>query len=62
MAACATPMRGKLDVKLPPKGQHDPCGLLALTTVGGTNVSAEILCLWHWTLKHGQADLKLPVT
>jgi hypothetical protein len=61
MAACTKPMRGKTDTKFPPVGQHDPCGLLALTSVGGASVAAEGLCLWHWVLKHGQVDLKQPV-
>ena len=61
MATCTKPARGKTDLKLPPIQQHDPCGLLALTSVGGVNVAAEGLCLWHWTLKNGQKALILPV-
>jgi len=62
MATCTTPERGKTDTKLLPIGQHDPCGLPALNTVGGSSVVAESLCLWHWTLKHGQNALVLPIT
>jgi hypothetical protein len=61
MATCTKPMRGKTDVKLPPKGQHDPCALLALTSVGGVNVAVEGLCLMHWMLKNGQQALIQPV-
>ncbi len=60
MAACTKPVRGKTDAKLPPIQQHDPCGLLALTSVGGSSVAAEGLCLWHWLLKHGKNDLTPP--
>ena len=62
MATCAATARGHNDTKLLPIQQHDPCGLTALNTVGGSSVVAEALCLWHWTLKHGQKDLILPVT
>jgi len=42
------------------KGIH-PCGLVALTSVGGVNVAAEALCFLHWTMKHGHKDVVLPV-
>jgi len=61
MATCTKPARGATDTKLPPIQQHNPCGLLALTSVGGVDVSAETLCRGHWVLKHGYADLKAPV-
>jgi hypothetical protein len=38
-----------------------PCGRKIVTSVGGVDVSAESLCLPHWQLKHGAADLKPPV-
>ena len=40
---------------------NDPCAKKAVTSVGGVNVSAEALCLLHWELKHGHADLKAPI-
>jgi hypothetical protein len=58
---CVTPMRGKTDLKFPPFGQKDPCGLPIVTSIGGTNVSAENLCLWHQTLKRGAGAMKAPV-
>lgn len=58
---CVVPMRGKLDTKFPPVGQKDPCGLPVVTSVGGVNVSAQNLCLFHLGLKRGQADMAAPV-
>jgi hypothetical protein len=40
---------------------EDACGKPIARSVGGVNVSAERLCLMHWTLKHGHADLKAPI-
>ena len=62
MATCTKPARGAADTKLLPIQQHNPCGLVALNTVAGVSVVAETLCLWHWTLKHGQHDLIGPIT
>jgi hypothetical protein len=60
---CVAPARGKNDVKLPfkPGTQHDPCAAKIVTSVGGTNVSAQNLCLWHLTMKLGQAAMLAPV-
>jgi len=42
--------------------QNNPCGVPALSTVGGVSVAAENLCLAHWAAKHGLSDLKTPIT
>lgn len=51
---CAAPSRDNLNVQ-------GPCAKKAVTSVAGVNVSAENLCVFHWTAKHGQLDLKAPV-
>jgi len=48
--------------KLHYKKDINPCGLVALNTVNGVDVSAETLCLLHWTFKHGQKDLVGTIT
>lgn len=60
---CAATPRGFTDTKLPWSDviQNNPCGMKALTSVGGANVAAENLCLPHWAVKHGQRDLKAPL-
>lgn len=35
---------------------NSPCGLKALTSVNGVNVTAENLCMFHWIFKHGALD------
>ena len=61
--ACAAHPRGYGDVQLPPLTAitNDPCGVPALSTVGGANVAAENLCLGHWQVKHGLQDLRTPI-
>jgi hypothetical protein len=60
---CAATPRGFTDTKLPWNDviQNNPCGLKAVTSVGGVNVAAENLCPLHWQLKHGQQDWKPPI-
>lgn len=41
---------------------NNPCGRPIAATVNGVDVSAESLCLFHWGLKHGLADVKGAVT
>jgi len=41
---------------------NNPCGVPALSTVGGVSVAAENLCLGHWAQKHSLSDLKTPIT
>ena len=52
---CVAPVKGNLGVTPP------YCGLPTVTSIGGQNVSADNLCLFHVTLKRGQADMKPPV-
>lgn len=60
---CVAPARGKTDTKLPIRTgwQHDPCGLGIVTSIGGTDVTAQNLCLFHQTLKRGQSGMTAPV-
>jgi hypothetical protein len=60
---CSAPMRGKLDTYNPPKAgtQKDPCGLPIVSTLGGVNVAAQNLCVFHMGLKRGQADMPAPI-
>ena len=58
---CSAPARGKLGAAEPPPGQHDPCSLPIVTSIGGTDVSAESLCVFHMTLKRGFAAMTPPV-
>jgi hypothetical protein len=60
---CVAPARGKNDLKLPFRvgTQKDPCGQKIVTTIGGVDVSALNLCLWHITLRRGQASMPAPI-
>lgn len=60
---CVAPARGKNDLKLPlrPGWQHDPCGLKIVTSIGGVDVSAQNLCIWHIGLKRGLSAMTAPV-
>ena len=60
---CAAPMRGKNDTYYPPKAgtQRDPCGRPIVSTLGGVNVAAQNLCLFHMGLKRGLADMPTPI-
>jgi hypothetical protein len=61
-AGCIVPFKGYASVRPREAGTDDgPCGKKIVTSVGGVDVSAESLCLPHWTLKHGHSDLKPPV-
>jgi hypothetical protein len=61
---CAAAVRGKTDTKLPWSDiiNNDPCGKGIVATVNGVSVSAENLCLGHWAMKHGLADVKGVIT
>lgn len=61
--ACVAHPRGFADTFVPPITAitNDPCGVPALSTVGGMNVAAENLCLGHWTKAHGLQDLRTPI-
>jgi len=61
---CGAHPRGFKDTWFPwkPKLASDPCGKPILVTVNSVDVSAESLCLPHWTAKHGEQDLKAPLT
>lgn len=54
---CVAPVRGKTDTKLPwiDAIQNDPCGCPIVSAVAGVDVSAQNLCLPHYTAKYGQA-------
>jgi hypothetical protein len=60
---CAATPRGFTDTKLPWSDviNNNPCGIKAVTSVGGVDVTAETRCLFHWQLKNGTAALKAPV-
>ena len=60
---CAALPRGFTDTKLPWSDviNNNPCGIKAVTSVGGTDVTAEARCLFHWQLKNGAGALKSPV-
>lgn len=40
---------------------NNPCGLKIVTTIGGVDVSAQNLCLWHIGLKRGLASMPAPI-
>jgi len=42
--------------------QNNPCGVPALSTVGGVSVAAENLCLAHWAKVHGLSSVVGPIT
>ena len=58
---CAAPFKGYSSVRPRDADSDEPCGQKIVTSVGGVDVSGERLCLLHWVLKHGHADLKAPV-
>jgi hypothetical protein len=60
---CVAPARGKNDLKLPirPGWQKDPCGLGIVTSIGGVDVTAQNLCLFHQTQRRGQSAMTAPV-
>lgn len=60
---CTAPVRGKADTKYPwcDPIQNDPCGAKKLTSVGGVDVSAQNLCLFHWQQQNGQKALIAPI-
>ena len=52
---CTAPPRGKTD-KLDQWLDwidNDPCGKPTLTFVGGVDVSAQNLCMFHWQQRYG---------
>lgn len=57
---CAAVVRGKTDTKLPWSDvvNNDPCGKQTVASVNGVNVQAQNLCLPHYAMKVGQADIK----
>jgi len=63
VSPCASHPRGFTDTKIPWDDviQDDPCVKKILTSMGGTDVSAESLCLFHWLLKNGSYRLKPPI-
>lgn len=61
MPCSATP-RGFTDTKLPWSDviNNNPCGVPIVTMVGGVDVSAQNLCLPHYTMKYGQGAVPGP--
>jgi heme oxygenase len=57
---CAATPRGLGDTQLPWSDlvNNNPCGKAIVSTVNGVSVAAENLCLAHWAIKHGLADVK----
>jgi hypothetical protein len=60
---CAATPRGFTDTKLPWSDvvNNNPCGIKAVTSVAGVDVTAAARCIFHWTLINGQAALKAPI-
>ena len=58
---CIAPQGYTLSWPQGASADEDACGKPIVTSVGGMDVSGERLCLMHWTLRHGHADLKDPV-
>jgi hypothetical protein len=60
---CVALPRGKADLKLPFRvgTQHDPCGNKIVNTIAGVDVSAQNLCIFHMTMRRGQASMTAPV-
>ena len=60
---CVATPRGFTDTKLPWSDviQNNPCGVKAVTSVAGVDVTAENLCLVHWQAKHGAKDYRAPI-
>jgi hypothetical protein len=40
---------------------NSPCGRKLVTSVGGVNVAAENLCVFHWMFAHGQSAVVQPI-
>jgi hypothetical protein len=60
---CAHLPRGITDtlVRYAPLIDNNPCGMKAVTSVAGANVSAENLCFPHWMQKWGMPQNVAPV-
>jgi hypothetical protein len=41
---------------------NNPCGKAIVSTVNSVSVAAENLCLGHWAMKNGQAQVKGAIT
>ena len=64
MAACSKPARGTASGATPPFDDtinDNPCGKFTVQSVGGVDVSAHGLCLFHLGMKLGLAAINGPV-